>query len=158
MQNATITDTSKTLKSADETRSLGETLARTLSPGDLITLSGPLGAGKTTLAQGLARGLGVQSDVTSPTFVLLLEHKAERDGQSFTLAHLDAYRLENQSAEDLDAAGVLDFLDRDDAVKLVEWPERIAAYLPPARFEIVLQPGDSHDERIITIRQTETNS
>lgn len=154
MQNATTTQTTKILKSADETRMLGETLAQELKPGDLVTLSGPLGAGKTTLAQGLARGLGVQN-VTSPTFVLLLEHEAQREGQTFTLAHLDAYRLENQSAEDLSEAGILDFLDRMDAIKLVEWPERIAAYLPTPRLQIVLKPGDSDDERIITIHQTE---
>lgn len=138
---------------ADQTRALGEALARHLSPGDLITLQGELGAGKTTLVQGIARGLGIKETATSPTFVLIVEH----DGK-IPVLHLDAYRLENRGGEPIcyDAlrdAGVLDLLDRNDAVKIVEWPERIQDVLPVARFEIRLAAGVADNERIIEISE-----
>ena len=143
----------QTTRSADETRAFGEQLARQLSPGDLVTLQGELGAGKTTLVQGIARGLGIEETATSPTFVLILEH----DGK-IPLLHLDAYRLENRSGEPMgyDAlrdAGVLDLLDRQDAVKIVEWPERIEAVLPIPRFQIRISEGETEDERVIGISE-----
>lgn len=138
---------------ADQTRALGELLAQQLSPGDLVTLQGELGAGKTTLVQGIARGLGIEENATSPTFVLIVEHLGK-----IPLLHLDAYRLENRSGEPVcyDAlrdAGVLDLLDRDDAVKIVEWPERIADVLPAARFQIRITEGTENDERNIEISE-----
>ena len=143
----------ETTRSAKETRALGEQLAEQLSPGDLVTLQGELGAGKTTLVQGIAHGLGIQETATSPTFVLILEH----DGK-IPLLHLDAYRLENRSGEPIcyDAlrdAGVLDLLDREDAVKIVEWPERIADVLPVPRFQIRIFDGENEDERVIEISE-----
>ena len=140
-----------TTRSANETRSLAQSLARRLSPGDLLCLQGELGAGKTTFAQGLARGLGTPENATSPTFVLIVEHEGR-----IPLLHLDAYRLENRSGEPIcyDAlrdAGVLDLLERDDAVKVVEWPERIADCLPKPRFEIRLWHGENENERVIEI-------
>jgi tRNA threonylcarbamoyladenosine biosynthesis protein TsaE len=140
-----------TTQSADETRQLAQELASELSPGDLITLQGELGAGKTTFTQGLARGLGAEGDATSPTFVLIVEHAGR-----IPLLHLDAYRLENRSGEPIcyDAlrdAGVLDLLERDDAVKVVEWPERIADCLPAPRFQIRFSHGESENERVLEI-------
>ncbi|MBV9469692.1 MAG: tRNA (adenosine(37)-N6)-threonylcarbamoyltransferase complex ATPase subunit type 1 TsaE [Abitibacteriaceae bacterium] len=134
----------------DETRALGETLSRQLQPGDLITLSGPLGAGKTTFVQGVARGLEVATDATSPTFVLIIEHEGR-----IPLLHLDAYRLENKCFDAIRDAGVTDFLDRTDAVKLIEWPERIADFLPTPRFAIVIDYGDNDNERRIEIIEKE---
>ena len=133
-----------------ETRALGEKLSARLEPGDLVTLSGPLGAGKTTLVQGVARGLGVASDATSPTFVLIIEHAG-----NLPLLHLDAYRLESQCFDAIRDAGVMDFVEREDAVKLVEWPEYIADFLPRPRFAIAITPGDNEDERQIEIRESE---
>lgn len=140
-----------TTRNADETRDLARQLARELSPGDLLTLHGDLGAGKTTFTQGLARGLGVQDDATSPTFVLIVEHEGD-----LPLLHLDAYRLENRSGEPIcyDAlrdAGVLDLLEREDAVKVVEWPERIADCLPAPRFQIRFSHGENENERVLEI-------
>jgi len=129
---------------------LGETLSRQLQPGDLITLSGPLGAGKTTFVQGVARGLEVATDATSPTFVLIIEHEGR-----IPLLHLDAYRLENKCFDAIRDAGVTDFLDRTDAVKLIEWPERIADFLPTPRFAIVIDYGDNDNERRIEIIEKE---
>lgn len=136
---------------AEQTRSLAQALATRLQPGDLITLQGELGAGKTTFVQGLARGLNVPQEATSPTFVLIVEYAGR-----LPVLHLDAYRLTNRSGEPIcyDAlrdAGVLDLLERDDAVKIVEWPERIADALPGARFAISITPGETDDERRIEI-------
>ncbi len=130
------------------TRDLGETFGAGLNPGDLVTLSGPLGAGKTTFIQGVARALGATSDATSPTFVLIIEHAGR-----IPLLHLDAYRLENLCYDAIRDAGVLDLVDREDAVKLIEWPERITDFLPKPRFAVEIQPGDGDDERHIRITE-----
>lgn len=140
---------------AQATRELGKTLAARLQAGDLVTLEGELGAGKTTFAQGVARGLGVLETATSPTFVLIVEHEA-----AVPLLHLDAYRLEGAMGQSIcyDAlcdAGVLDFLDRDDAIKLVEWPQRIEEVLPTPRFAISISHGATDDERHIKITENQ---
>ena len=85
-------DTEIELPTAADTEALGERLADGLGAGDLVVLTGPLGAGKTVLVRGLARGLGVTGAVTSPTFVIAREHRAGRDG-GVPLVHVDAYRL-----------------------------------------------------------------
>ena len=108
--------------SAEATRDLGRQLAARLEPGDVVALSGDLGAGKTHLVQGVADGLGLDgAAVTSPTFALVQEH-GEGD-----LLHLDLYRIES----DAEAAGLGlgDLLDGD-AIAFVEWPERAAGWLP----------------------------
>lgn len=133
-------------RSADQTRDVGEKLGRSLTPGALVTLSGELGAGKTTFVQGVARALGADSAVTSPTFVLIMEH----DGR-VPLLHLDAYRLESLCYDAIRDAGVVDFLDRTDAVKIVEWPQRIADWLPNPQLAITLAPGENEDERRIDV-------
>lgn len=136
---------------AAATRALGENLGARLAPGDLVTLQGELGAGKTTLAQGIATALGVREPANSPTFVLIVEHEGR-----IPLLHLDAYRLEGALGQTIcyDAlcdAGVLDFLDREDGVKLVEWPQRISEVLPTPRFAISITPGENDDERCIEV-------
>jgi tRNA threonylcarbamoyladenosine biosynthesis protein TsaE len=131
----------------NQTYELGRRFALQLNAGDLVLLRGDLGAGKTTFVQGVAAGLGIGSAVTSPTFVLIMEHHGP-----LPLLHLDAYRLENLDEEALQDAGIYDFLSRDDAVKFVEWPQRIAAILPRPRFEISLETT-AEDQRQITICQ-----
>jgi len=133
---------------SNETQTLGETFGKQLQPGDLVTLSGELGAGKTTFVQGVARGVEAQGDVTSPTFVLIIEH----DGP-LPLLHLDAYRLESKCFDAIRDAGVADFLDRMDAIKLVEWPERIADFLPRPEYSVAIQQGDGDDDRVISITE-----
>ncbi len=96
---------------------LGERLASWLVPGDLVVLSGGLGAGKTTLTQGIGRGLSVRGDVTSPTFVIARVHPSTVGGPA--LVHVDAYRLSSlDEVDDLDLDASL-----DDAVTVVEWGE-----------------------------------
>lgn len=115
---------------AETMRDLGRSLAEQLHAGDLVILSGELGAGKTTFAQGIGAGLGVQGDVTSPTFVIARVHPTLTDGPA--LVHVDAYRL--------GGVGELDDLDLDtsldDAVTVVEWGEGIAEGLAESRLEI----------------------
>lgn len=119
-------------RGADQTRRVGTRLGGLLQPGDLICLSGDLGAGKTTLVQGMARGWGSLDAVSSPTFVLVNMYRRP-DG--FSLYHLDAYRLQNAlEAEDLDLDHML-----ETGVLVVEWPERIEAALPKNRLWVQMR-------------------
>jgi len=103
-----------------ETEALGEHWGRAAAPGLVLALSGDLGAGKTQLVKGLARGLGVTARVHSPTFTLVNEY----GGGRLTLFHLDLYRLE--TAAQLVSAGIEEFLSPD-GVAVVEWAERLSA-------------------------------
>ena len=119
------------------TRRLGERLATALRPGDLVVLSGPLGAGKTSLTQGLAAGLGVQGAVTSPTFVLARRHRGP-----VPLLHVDAYRLRDAGARALDLAD-LDLEDAlEEGVVVVEWGEGLVEELSPSRLAVSLSRTD----------------
>ena len=115
---------------ADETRGLGARLARLLRAGDLVMLSGGLGAGKTTLAQGIGAALGVRGRVSSPTFIIARAHPSLADGPD--LIHVDAYRI--TSLEEVDALDLDSSLDR--SVTLVEWGEEKVEALSPDRLEI----------------------
>lgn len=119
------------LPDACATEQLGFDIGALLRPGDLVTLSGPLGAGKTTFAQGLARALQIEAPISSPTFVVMNEYQG-----AISLLHMDAYRLEGADYDTLREIGWEDFLNRADAVRLVEWPEMVAPWLPEARFQV----------------------
>lgn len=107
---------------ATETKALGQELGRAMRAGDVVVLDGPLGAGKTTLTQGIAEGLDVKGRVTSPTFVIAREHRSRTHGPS--LIHVDAYRLLGEGGSG-DPLGELDALDLDTeldhAVVVAEW-------------------------------------
>src|ERR1700722_13129554 len=107
-----------------ETLEFGGRLARELQRGDVIALSGELGAGKTALVKGIARGLGITMDVTSPTFTLIHEY----GGGRLPLFHVDLYRLD--SVPQALAVGIEDYLGGP-GVTVIEWAERIASLLPP---------------------------
>jgi len=117
-----------------DTRAFGSRLAGLLVPGDLVVLTGELGAGKTTLAQGIGVGLGVRGDVTSPTFVISRVHPSLGGGPD--LVHVDAYRL--------GGALELDDLDLDtsvaDSVTVVEWGAGLAEGLAPSWLDVRLDP------------------
>ena len=141
-----------TIHDADAARHLGERLATRLRCGDLLILSGDLGAGKTTMTQGIGRGLQVRGDITSPTFVIARVHPSLVDGPP--LVHVDAYRLGGiAELDDLDLDTSL-----DDAVTVVEWGEGVAEGLADQRLEIrILRSiGDSlvedHDPRQIVLQ------
>jgi tRNA threonylcarbamoyladenosine biosynthesis protein TsaE len=129
--NATVAfDVELELMLPSDTEALGERLAAGLRAGDLVVLSGPLGAGKTVLVRGLARGLGVAGQVTSPTFVIAREHRPLPGGAGVPLVHVDAYRLGSGGAQ---GSAELDDLDLDteltEAVVAVEWGEGVAERL-----------------------------
>lgn len=109
-----------------DTVALGERLGATLRAGDLVLLAGPLGAGKTVLVRGIAAGMGVRGQVSSPTFVIARVHRPGPAGTGVPLVHVDAYRL----GDDLDQLDGLD-LDTDlvDAAVVVEWGEGVAEAL-----------------------------
>ncbi len=123
-----------TVASADEMFNLGHSLSKHLKRGDLVLINGPLGAGKTVLAQGIGSGLGI-TDITSPTFVISRVHKAE-----LPMIHVDAYRLldtdnPNLYIDDLD-------LDIENSVTVIEWGGSESARLSEDRLEITIDRSD----------------
>jgi tRNA threonylcarbamoyladenosine biosynthesis protein TsaE len=129
-------------RSAGQTRAVGRALGAEAPAGTVLALVGPLGAGKTQLAKGVAEGLGVTSVVNSPTFILMNEHAGR-----LRLFHADAYRLDDP--EQALAAGLFD--DRHvDGVSVVEWADRLAGWLPADRIDLVLEPDGEPDRRRIS--------
>jgi tRNA threonylcarbamoyladenosine biosynthesis protein TsaE len=131
-----------TVATSDEMHQLGEKLSTHLRAGDLVLVTGPLGAGKTVLAQGVGAGLGI-TDITSPTFVISRVHKAV-----VPFIHVDAYRLVDSENPNL----YLDDLDLDIAgsITLIEWGGAESARLSEDRLEIDIDR--THDERVVTIK------
>ncbi len=138
------------LASPADTERLGRAVGERLRPGDVVVLSGPLGAGKTVLARGIGAGLGVRGPVTSPTFVIAREHPPLPGGRGVPLVHVDAYRL--------GATAELDDLDLDTdllaAAVVVEWGEGMAERLADEHLLIRLQrsSGGADDTRIAQLR------
>ncbi|GAA4222350.1 tRNA threonylcarbamoyladenosine biosynthesis protein TsaE [Streptosporangium album] len=129
-----------------EMRELGVELAGLLRPGDLVLLSGPLGAGKTTLVQGIAEGLKVRGPITSPTFVVARVHPSLSGGPA--LVHADAYRLGGAlEVDDLDLDASL-----EESVTVVEWGEGLVEGLADDRLEISIGRSDSGEERTVRFR------
>ena len=133
-------------RSPAETRAVARTLGARLVAGDVVSLSGDLGAGKTVFVQGLAEALEVAEPVTSPTFTLMHTYEGR-----VPLVHVDVYRLERLGElEDM----ALDEMAAD-AVVVVEWGDAIADALPPRRTEVALTFGAGEDERVIEVRHVE---
>lgn len=127
--------------SPEETRALGEKLAARLAPGDVVLLEGELGAGKSELARGIARGLGVTETVTSPSFTILNVYESGR----CPLYHFDWYRLE--SAEELFELGLEEYLGGD-GIAVVEWAEKCPEALPKKTIRIRLEATGDEERRI----------
>ncbi|HEY8489016.1 MAG TPA: tRNA (adenosine(37)-N6)-threonylcarbamoyltransferase complex ATPase subunit type 1 TsaE [Thermaerobacter sp.] len=139
-----MTAWSTSVPSAEAMERLGEELAALLAPGDWIALTGPLGAGKTTLVRGLARGLGYRGRVSSPTFTLVHVYRGR-----LPLYHLDLYRLEDEGAlrdvvdpAEIEAAGAV----------AVEWADRAPGWIPGDALWLELAPGPVGDGRRVTAR------
>lgn len=130
--------------SAAETRALGEALGRVLQDGDFVGLVGELGAGKTELARGIARGVGIRDeDVTSPTFSIVHQHHGR-----IVLTHADLYRLDGPA--DLDGTGFHELRDGPGAT-LVEWVDRVPGAAPPDALRILLEePAEDARELVAT--------
>jgi tRNA threonylcarbamoyladenosine biosynthesis protein TsaE len=135
-----------TSRSVEETRILGASLAPLLLPGDVVSLSGDLGAGKTTFVQGVASALGVTQRVTSPTFVIIHEYEGR-----YPIVHLDVYRLD--SIQDVLDLGFEELLEPE-AIMLVEWGEALMPLLPRRYLEVVIrrQAAGGGDERVVVFR------
>lgn len=130
-------------QSESETVAAGRNLAATLLPGDVVLLSGALGAGKTAFVRGIAEGLGADpSDVTSPTFTLIQEYH----GRRCTLYHVDLYRLEPKEVDDLG----LDELLEHEAITALEWPERLPRPIEGAIEVLILYNSETRREILVT--------
>lgn len=130
-----------TTRSAEETQSIALRLAQALPIDATLALHGNLGVGKTTFVQGLAKGFCVTDAVTSPTFNIFTLHR----GGTRTLVHLDAYRLEND--RQIDSLMLDDFLISPFCLA-IEWPEKIAAWLPQNAFHVTLSILDEHRHHV----------
>jgi len=130
-------------RSTDETLELARAVGELLRPGDVVSLVGDLGAGKTVFARGVARALGVTELVVSPTFTIVREYEGR-----VPLVHVDVYRIDAvQELHDLGFEEVV----RDDAVTLVEWGDKVDGLLPGDRLDVRLMPGAADDERVVEI-------
>lgn len=129
--------------SAQITRRLGAAIGARAEPGDAILLEGGLGAGKTTLVQGIAEGLGIAHAATSPTFTLIHELRGGR----LPLYHVDLYRIETE--DQLFDLGIADLFDGD-GLLAVEWADRLGSLLPPAYLRIVIQWADE-EQRLLRV-------
>ena len=133
-------------KSTEETKEWAKKYAQGLQGGEVISLIGDLGAGKTTFSQGLADGLGVKQNVNSPTYVIMkiypINHTIKNEELRIkNLVHIDAYRL--KSAVDLEAIGALEYFGREDTIVLIEWADKIkkvlTSQLKPIIFEFQIE-------------------
>lgn len=137
----------------DDTIAFGARIGRQLRAGDVVVLSGPLGAGKTVLAKGIAEGMEVDGPITSPSYVLARVHRPKRSGKP-AMVHVDLYRLLDHPDTDLQAE--LDSLDidtdLDDAVAVVEWGEGLAEQLSDTHLRVSLERLSDDDTRTATWR------
>lgn len=130
-------------ESSAETEAIGERLAAHLKAGSVVALFGRMGAGKTALTRGIARGLGIAEGVSSPTFALVHEY----DGV-LPVYHFDMYRVE--SWDDLYSTGFFDYLEAGGVV-IIEWSENIENAIPDGSVRVSLRPGKTDDERVVTV-------
>jgi tRNA threonylcarbamoyladenosine biosynthesis protein TsaE len=134
------------LATVDDTRDFGRLLGALLRAGDLLILDGPLGAGKTALAQGIGAGLGVREAITSPTFVIARVHRADPSLSRLRLVHVDAYRLGGvPEVDDLDLDASL-----EDSVTLVEWGGGKVEQLTDAHLVVRIERRDD-DARVVEL-------
>ena len=131
------------VNSLAEMHDLGSHIGKALSAGDLVLLSGPLGAGKTALAQGIGQALGIEN-ITSPTFVISRIHPGK-----IPLVHVDAYRLQGDSTAIFDDLDLESYLPT--SITLVEWGEGLANRLADQFLEIQIEFGESDDQRLVSI-------
>lgn len=133
-------------KSPEDTIEFAIKFSSTLKGGEVLALKGDLGAGKTTFAKGLAEGLKVADTITSPTFVILKEYSAKIKDKQVSFVHIDAYRAE--TIADIESVGIQDYLDRDDVVMVIEWPEKIKEILPENTIWIKFENINEQERKI----------
>ena len=138
----------QTTTSPQETKEIGQRLARSLKGGEVIALFGELGSGKTTFAQGLAKGLRIREVVTSPSFVLMNQFLIP--GRKLKLCHFDFYRLKKGAEQS--PADLTDFLGGKEYISLIEWADRVAELLPPQTIKIYFKYISNNKRKIIIKR------
>lgn len=143
-------DTLVTTHSTEETRAFGARLAREILPGTLLCLQGDLGAGKTTLVQGLLEGLGAPRPYVSPTFVIMKQYDLPAPTAGIKrIYHADAYRVEEKDFREI---GFAEWCADDEGLVILEWPERIPSILPEKRITVTLR-SLSESEREISVKE-----
>lgn len=130
-----------------QTRALGISLGGKCQGGEFFCLSGDLGAGKTALSKGIAEGLGVKKNITSPTFIISNIYKIKNNKNIKTLTHIDAYRLQN--TRDLENIGFFDLIKDKTNVTVVEWGEKIKKYLPKRHTKVEIKSLSENERKII---------
>ena len=137
-----------TTHSAEETRNFGKKLASEIAPGTLLCLTGDLGAGKTTLVQGLLEGLGAARPFVSPTFVIMKQYDLGTPSETGIrrIYHADAYRVEEKDFREI---GFAEWCADKEGVVILEWPERISSLLPEKRIDIMLTSLSENEREII---------
>lgn len=135
-------------ESTADTEAFAEGLAKNLSGGTVIAFFGGLGAGKTSFTRGLAKGMGIKADVSSPTFAIVNDY-----GGKPPLVHFDMYKVE--SWDDLYSSGFFDYLDMG-AVLAVEWSENIENALPENTVRVTIEKCEDENKRIITVEGLDT--
>lgn len=133
--------------SEKETFVFAKSLAKKAKGGEVYSLSGNLGAGKTVFVRGFAAGLGIKRNVNSPTFVLMKIYPVKKHKTIKHLCHIDAYRL--RSARDLEAIGALDYFEKKDAVCFIEWPENVKKILPRKVKKIFIKHSQDNQREIV---------
>lgn len=134
-------------KSAEQTRAIGAEIVALFSQTNVICLYGDLGAGKTTIAQGIAKALGITRRIISPTFVIVRKYELPKE-QNFY--HVDLYRV--ASEQDLEELGLGEILGDKQNIVVIEWAEKLGTLLPEKRIEIVLEYLDTNQRKIIAKR------
>lgn len=129
--------------SANDTIEFGKSVARAVEKGAVISLVGDLGAGKTTFTKGVARGLGIMDNVTSPTFTILNEYA----GEEKRLYHFDFYRIEDP--DELVELGFEDYFPSTDGLTIVEWVEKAPSVLPKQYYQITFEKIDDDKRKIV---------
>jgi tRNA threonylcarbamoyladenosine biosynthesis protein TsaE len=140
----------KVTHSPGETREFGKTLAERLEPGSVVALTGPLGSGKTVLVQGVCSGFGVETAVSSPSFVVINEYPGIKSGARIWVYHFDLYRLD--SAREFVNLGYEEYF-YGRGITLIEWAEKARDFLPEKRWDVHLKIV-SESEREITVEES----
>lgn len=139
-----------TTKNFKETQNLGKHLATQLKQGDVIALYGDLGSGKTTFVQGLAKGLGIEKKIISPTFIIVRKYEiplTSSDLNLKTFYHIDLYRIENE--ENIKGLGLLEILSDPQNIVVIEWPGKIEKILPKKRINLSFEYLSDDKRKII---------
>ena len=143
-----------TSSTPEETQELGKRIAPLLEMGSVVALRGPLGAGKTCLIKGIARGLGIEEEITSPTYTIVSEYEipnSEKYGRTITFYHIDAYRLEGN--DDFSGLGGEEMVFGN-GISVIEWSDRIPNFILPAAIRVDIEIQEN-SKRLIRIYRGE---